>query len=273
MSSFGPAGQPSGYEAWQDGPSEQPKLSILALASLIFSILCLTAPIGLILGIAALFTISASAGRRTGRGLAIAGVVIGLLFSSLLVAVVVGINSAGQMISQQMSAPTTTFLQDLEAGNFTKARTALTASAQSLTDADMTKFRDAYVAKVGKIKGAPVSLMKMISSYSGAGQAMQSLQNATGGQMNNLIPLPFEFDTGWAIVGITFDPQAGPPGSAGSTENIVVAANDGTTIWLRDPATVPTGIKIRGPRKVPGAPPVPAPPVKTDEPAPGEEGK
>ncbi|MGQ0628420.1 MAG: DUF4190 domain-containing protein, partial [Phycisphaerales bacterium] len=69
---------PAGFEAWNDSPSEAPKLSILAILSLVLSILCITAPIGLICGIAALFTISGSGGRKSGRGLAIGGIVLGV---------------------------------------------------------------------------------------------------------------------------------------------------------------------------------------------------
>ena len=44
-----------GYEAWEERPGRT-RTSALAVASLILSILCLTSPLGVILGVAALFS-------------------------------------------------------------------------------------------------------------------------------------------------------------------------------------------------------------------------
>ena len=61
------------------------RTSVMAILSLVFGLLCVPGfgILGAIFGIAALFGISGSRGRVTGKGLAIAGLVVSLLVSAL----------------------------------------------------------------------------------------------------------------------------------------------------------------------------------------------
>jgi len=264
MSSFGNPG--NGYEAWQQGGDVQPKLSILSVVSLVLSLLCITAPLGLICGIAAIFTISASAGRKTGRGLAIAGIIIGLLFSSLLVAGTIGAYQFSSMASKEFFAPVGAFVQNIEDKNYTAARTSLAATTSAVvTDDDFEAFRTAYQAKVGTFKGSPKSIAEIINVSQGAGPAMQALQRSTAGQ--NIIPMPSSFANGVAVVALQINQAGGTaPGQPGSFSNVGIATADGTIIWLKDPAIVPaTGpMKIKPGDEIAPAGADPAKPVETD---------
>lgn len=62
------------------------RLSLMALFSLIFSLICFVPGAGLVgalLGIGGLVSIGKSRGRLTGKGLAITGLVLGLILSVL----------------------------------------------------------------------------------------------------------------------------------------------------------------------------------------------
>ncbi|WP_435769816.1 DUF4190 domain-containing protein [Nocardioides sp. SYSU DS0651] len=71
------------YGAPHGGSTEPPKTDGISVASLVLGLLCCTAPIGLILGFVGLSR--TKGGKRKGRGLAIAGTVIGALATIALV--------------------------------------------------------------------------------------------------------------------------------------------------------------------------------------------
>lgn len=68
---------PPGAGASYYVPSGKPPLSALAVAAFVLSLLGLTAPVGLVLGIAALF--ATSGGKKRGQGFAIASIPISLV--------------------------------------------------------------------------------------------------------------------------------------------------------------------------------------------------
>src|SRR5690349_14731093 len=76
---------------------EPQRTSILAILALICALICIIPGMGLlaaILGISAAIGISGSRGRVGGMGLAIAGIVLGLLFSMIWVGIVLGSRQA-----------------------------------------------------------------------------------------------------------------------------------------------------------------------------------
>lgn len=76
-------GQPYGQSYGQGGgfgtPTESPKTDGLSIAALVLSFLCCLAPIGVILGFVGLGR--TKGGKRKGRGLAIAAIVVGILMT------------------------------------------------------------------------------------------------------------------------------------------------------------------------------------------------
>jgi len=71
-------------------PAPRPT-SGLAIASLVLSLLCVTSPLGLILGIAALVRINRSRGQMNGQGLAIAGIVLSCVTLLFIVSIIAAI--------------------------------------------------------------------------------------------------------------------------------------------------------------------------------------
>ena len=269
MSSFGNPG--NGYEAWQQGGDVQPKLSILAVVSLVLSLLCITAPLGLICGIAAIFTISASAGRKTGRGLAIAGIIIGLLLSSLIVATLVGANQMAVIYVREVVAPAGTMVEAVEKKDYAAVRAALLpTSAAALTDADIDTFENELRTKAGTFSGTPTSIMELFSLMSQSGQSMNGKQQ--GRQPSGaMIPAPLPFANGPIMFLLHIDPSSGVgPGKPGSLQNFQVLFNDGTDAWLVDPLKL--GFNNAKPVTPPVTPPVAPPGTATPPPTtPGEK--
>lgn len=78
-----------GYGAGYSGGSDPlpPKTDGLSIAALVVSFLCVCAPVGVILGIVGLSR--TKGGKRKGRGLAIAAIIVGILMTLLSAAIVI----------------------------------------------------------------------------------------------------------------------------------------------------------------------------------------
>jgi hypothetical protein len=258
-------------------PTQQ-RLSVLAVMALVFGCICFipgTGAIAIILGGAAAFFISSSNGRLRGMGLAVAGIVLGLLFTLLWVFIVVGINAGMSQFTGSMIKPADSFMTAIDKGDFRTARTFLVPeSDKAVTDEMLQTFKDAYQGDVGSYKGVPTQgIIKFISAYSNVGPAMNGIQ---GRQNQGWIPMPAEFANGYAAVFMGIDehtqPSQNPGGIQLPMKNIGVGTNKGQVYWLIDPATMPASpIRIKvGPPNAPVPPdssgaPVPTPAKKTDD--------
>jgi len=152
-------GDPTGRDASSSSsdapPNGPPVASKLAIASLICSmIFCL--PLGLLgalLGAIAFFVIGGSNGRLKGRGMAMAGVGIGLAATGGWIGV---LYMAGHGAAQQQRVQASTFdaFFKLQSGDVSGVRALLepTRSA-NITDAEILAFRDAWVATSGEFLG------------------------------------------------------------------------------------------------------------------------
>lgn len=232
------------------------RTSILAILSLVCALICIIpglGVLGVIFGVSALIGISGSRGRVAGTGLAAAGIVLGLLFTMAQVGIFYGATKAAGMFFTSFTAPTAAAIKDLDAGSNDQFRAFLSPEANAaVTDADLAKFRDGYQAAAGKFVSVPDNWSKLIKAYSSVGQSMQNMR---GG--NNVIPLPIEFDKGYAIVVIHFDEKHMAEGQDDKgnkvakfkVHNITVRTTDGKTIHLRDPGSTMFG---DGPKKHPG---------------------
>lgn len=227
------------------------RLSVLAVMSLVFGCICFVpgaGAIAVILGGAAAFFISSSNGRLRGMGLAIAGIVLGLLFTLLWIFMVIGVNSGMKQFTGSMIKPADSFMLAIDKGDFTTARTFLVPDAEKAVTDDMLRtFKDAYQADVGSYKGIPnQSMMKFISAYGSVGPAMNAIQGRQG-----WMPIPAEFSNGFAVVFMGIDETAQPAQTPGGIQlpmkNIGVGTNGGKVYWLVDPGTAgagPARIKI-----------------------------
>lgn len=263
----GPGPQP-GYEAWYEEPKES-RMSVMAVLSLVFSLLCVTSPIGVILGVVALFMIGGSQGRTHGKGVAIGGVVVGLVCCTCLTFAMVGGMSFMQLMNREAIKPAGQLLADIDAKNYTQARTRLIKSVgDAITDEQFEEFRTAYQAELGASKKMPESIIEMVTGYGGIEPAMNTFgKDVQGsGHAKNVIPMRGDFEKGPAMVGIHMDETRG--GSGGKImplDNLLIVTNDGKIFWLRDPRTVPVKGVIPS-AKSPRAPDAPAAPEAPEAP-------
>lgn len=222
------------------------RTSILAVLSLVLALICFipgSGALAVILGGAAVLFISTSGGRLRGMGLAITGIILGLLFTIFWIFLVVGVNQGLGFFANQFIKPADTTMAAVQAGDMKGARAQLTpATDKHITDAMIADFAKRYQAELGAYKGAPQSLWALGRAYGDAGQAMQSVQGR-----QNVIPFPATFEKGTAIIAMEIDPElmrTQPPGSSpGSFNlplvNIGVLPVKGTPVWLVDPKDVP----------------------------------
>jgi hypothetical protein len=215
------------------------RTSVLAVTSLVLSLICCIpglGAIGTLLGVGAMVAISRSAGRVRGMGLAIAGIVLGLLFTLGWIALAVGLT-----ITFQGVASYSDMLAAVQANDRQTVDTWLTPGAQAaLNDEDLTGFRDAYTADYGEFVGVPSSLGGILAGYMAVGQQIQPAQldaESAGYNRNEAIPVAATFDSGPGLVIVVPDQsgQTAPGGMMPAVRNIAFVAHDGSLVWLLEP--------------------------------------
>ena len=191
-----------------DMPLEE-RVSVLAILSLVMGLICFIPGLGVlgaICGIAALLFIGSSGGRLSGRGLAIAGIILGLLFTMVWVGLAVGTMSIMNTMGTQMVMPAETLVRHIDNREYDQVRASLTGDAATkLTDADIEAFRTAYTDTLGGFVSGPSGFINYIQQFSTMGQEMQQFQGRA-----NTIPIPMTFAKGQAVLGLVIDTNATP---------------------------------------------------------------
>lgn len=216
------------HDPYNDGPE---RTSVLAILSLISSVICCIpglGVLGVLLGVGAFIGIGTSRGRVGGRGLAIAGIIIGLIVSVVWVVslgtVAYGFNTAANSVTSVMA--------DIEAERYTAARTVLLPPASEVGDAGYAAFRDAYQAELGSYVGGPDGFFDYITRFADPSIGPQVQQNQGS---NEMFPLPADFDNGMALVIFNFDQYAQPGANATMPiADISIHLPSGTVITLSD---------------------------------------
>lgn len=273
---------PRGFDADPE-VLEPERVSILAILGLVFGLICfipLLPLLGVICAIAGLIAINRSRGRLAGTGMAIAGLILGLLFTALQGAITLGVAQAMSVVSRELVEPSGNLAQAIDTGDGAKVREMLVASSQPLVTDDVIKtFADAYRPELGAFKSVPQGweLAKAYMNLSAQFQAMQNMQGVRG--RNDLLPVPAIFENGAGLYLLSFDQQAAakaPDGSKFHFKNVTLILPSGKVINMIDPANIPVQTIT------PGTPPMPstpdAPPLENKdapaakEPAPDKGG-
>jgi len=224
------------------------RTSVLAILALICAVICIipgTGLLAIIFGISALVGINSSRGRVGGTGLAVSGLVLGLIVTMIWGAIAFGAVQFLNLFSGPMMQPARQSLTAIDAGDFKNARAALTVkSSAAVTDEQIQKFRSAYQSELGSFKDIPQN-MDLFGAYGQLGPIMQKAQ-AQG--INNAVPVPASFDKGTAVLLLVLDQQAmaqqrssGKPPSMGDVfqvENLILMTPSGSVIELL-PQTTP----------------------------------
>ncbi|MBL8761979.1 MAG: DUF4190 domain-containing protein [Phycisphaerae bacterium] len=207
------------------------RTSILAILSLVCSLICLipgTGVLAAIFGISALIGIKGSRGRVGGTGLAVAGLIVGLLFTMIWIGIVIGATKMMQGFTSQFTGPMNQAIVAMDTGDYTRVRTMLTPEAnQGATDEQINAFRAAYQGELGSFKGVPTDMIEFFSAYGTVAPMMQNLQGRQG-----LLPVPGNFDKGPALLLLVMDntrqPKENPDGTiAFPITNIVIYSSSG----------------------------------------------
>lgn len=217
--------------------TEPERTSVAAVFGLICSLVCCipgVSLLGAVLGVVALLGIGRSRGRVGGRGLAIAAIVLGLLFSMLWVGIAIGTNQGLKYYVQTMHPAVGGIFEDLEAGRYDEVRAAMGGAAASATDEELAAFHGAYAPGTGGYIGAaPTTVSEMFGLFGQHGQAFQSVQGR-----QNMIPVLLAFDTGVTLAGVDFDPTRERPDPGPIGELLIldlwVIGPDGTLYEMSD---------------------------------------
>jgi hypothetical protein len=249
----GPAGQSS------DGIVVPARTSILAVSSLVFSLVCCipgTGAIAAALGGGALVQIGRSEGRLTGKALAIVGLVLGMITSVIWIGGALGASAMWNGLRMAVEPA----IASVQSSDVTKVKSLLTTQAAAAAgDAQIHKFSAEVNDKLGKFQGITASLIDVVSFYSSLSSIMPAeyLQEMQLGK-SAFLPIPIDFEKGKAV--IYFKLPAGNQSSAqsgsfaGMFTNIIIVLPDGTRLVMLDEAAAGANAPTK-----PGAPPADAP--------------
>lgn len=229
-----------------------PRVSILAIASLILGILCLPGfgLLAMILGGAAILLITRARGRLTGMGIAAAGCIIGLIASVIWVVISVGAVGAmqqGSVAMRPMLVPAQQALTAMQSGDIQTARQNFSPTLNAgVKDQEVKDFVAAYTTDLGAFKSSPQSLGDYIRAWFTLGSQMGNQNQGMQQQYPNVFPIPAEFDKGWGLLMVQMPPNwsgskigaATPPPNM-PMENLGIYVPGKQVIWLT-PMVVPT---------------------------------
>lgn len=235
-----------------DEPLIAQRVSGLSIASLVFGLLCCipgSGFVGVVLGISGLVAIGRSRGRLSGRGFALAGLLLGLLGTLLWIG-----GALGLLYQLNQFTVYERVVESAQRGDHAAFRKALSpAASAALTDAQIDDFGRHTADQWGTSRGVPQGVPDWFASYSTVLDALEHAKIQVPAP--DTIPLPLKCDRGLAPAVFNIDPRSTGPSGAASVDNIGIVGKDGALIWLRDPSA-------------PATPKSPAPPATGEAPAP-----
>ena len=202
------------------------RTSALAVLSLILSLVCCIPGLGILgagLGVGAMIGIGGSRGRVGGKGLAIAGIIVGILVSVAWIGGYVFFQATmGQILSR-----TGAIAEALDTGDYGSFRTMTLSPASELSDEDYDAFVAEYQSQLGSYDAVPESVFEWIGNFGDPtiGQAMQGLALPPGA-----LPLTAYFDN--RTTAVILVPAAG--GDPSIPTDMIYLLPDGSTVTLSD---------------------------------------
>lgn len=182
----------SGPQAPDPFGDNAPRISKMAITSLVLALICCIPPlpsIAVAFGAGALIRIRGANGRLTGTVLAIFGVILGLIFSAIQIAFIVGAAQIYRNVDRFVSQPARLIVADVAKNDPTNIR-ALLDPAGKITDSQITDWFARVNSELGALKGESVR-----------GDAAMAIQEAaqkaaTLGAFPLPAPLQFSFEKG-----------------------------------------------------------------------------
>lgn len=208
----------------------EPRTSIMAVVSFVCSLICcipiLTGMLGAFLGVIALFLIGNSKGRLKGRGLAFAGVALGLLSSLAWIGLAMGMV---RFLGGTVNHGTTAF-EAIDAGEVDDARAVFMPSLdQSISDEQIEIFGAMVSEDYGAFVAGPKSFWEYFSFLRRAGQS----GFAPGGQVGEM-PIALEYENGIMLATMGMPMGSAQPAPGRIIRDLSYQRPDGTIIWLSE---------------------------------------
>lgn len=218
-----------------------PRVSALAVTGFVLSLLFCIPVFGLlgaILGAAALVSIAGSQGRKGGRGLAIAALILGVLGTFLWAALGFGFVRGVQQWKANVMTTVVRATEGLQTGDPAPLKRLLAAPASGLDDAALLEFQTKTRERFGAMQGLPKDV-----GWSALGEAMAEAEKAQVRPPGIGAGVPVVFEKGRGTLVLVFDSQDAfgrviwGEKVDGKISNVAVIGPDGTILWLVDPAT------------------------------------
>ncbi|MEM9372068.1 MAG: DUF4190 domain-containing protein [Planctomycetota bacterium] len=191
----------------QETYPEPERTSLAAVFGLILSIGgCLggiTALLGVPLSVFGIIASARSNGRVGGKGLGIAGLLVGLLTLAVWGGCLGGAAMLSSMMLERMIKPTSRALVSIDAGQFDAARANLLSPAADVSDQEFEAFRAAYQASLGTFQSGPAGRIEWVTEMG----EVEPLLGATQGQQQ-ILPFKGDFSGGPALILVSMDQQA-----------------------------------------------------------------
>ncbi|GJM19677.1 MAG: hypothetical protein DHS20C14_18900 [Phycisphaeraceae bacterium] len=214
--------------------SEPDRTSITAIFSLICSFICclpLVPLLGAGLGVLALIGIGRSDGRVGGKGLAVCGIVLGIIVTLLQVGGFFLLDTGLRLMVREGNTVGQA-LTDLEADRPGPMRSILAGPLGSMTDAELAEFRDAYTADMGPFVSTPQTPWALLGGYIENEQLMKPYQNRPG-----LMPITATFSNGAGLLVVITDTSGRTPNAGGTNvpvTDLVLVSPAGLEYTLSD---------------------------------------
>jgi hypothetical protein len=220
------------------GMAPPARTSVMAVLSLVCSLLCCIPGIsvlGVLFGGLALLAIAMSGGKVRGVGLAIAGLIIGIIVS------VLWIGSAWFILvwAGQLGHSTEGVLTGIQDRDRAALSDALTTTAEAqLTDERVREFGDILEADLGQYDRAPDGFGEWIAGWSSLeDEKAESAMQRASDQYDDVMPVPMMYDGEWAMFFIIFSEGTVQTTAEGPTmvpefRDIGFLREDGSIEWL-----------------------------------------
>lgn len=215
---------------------EQQKTSIAAVLSLICGIGCcipfVTPILAMLFGTVGLIRIGISNGRLRGKGMALTGLILGIIATVAWSAVSIGgMQMVGAIYSTAIQ-PTDQAMQALEKDDFKGFRAILAPAVESqLSDDDLKKFRDAYHQSAGAYTAGPASFWDYYGKLARMGSVVNRYQSMSG----DMFPVSADFANGPGMIVLFVPPGAIDAKTKVVVDDIAVVTQDGTEVRLLGP--------------------------------------
>ncbi|TVQ62110.1 MAG: hypothetical protein EA378_06505 [Phycisphaerales bacterium] len=235
-----------------DAPAGTSVLAILSLISGLLGLLLSCAivggavfgPLALLLGAIALLT----KGAKSGGGMAIAGIITGLISIIIAASVAFGLTTAASQVTKYGAV-----IGDAQRGDVASVRANLSTTANNeLADTQITDWGQGAQREWGESRGIPAGVIATATGFVRVANYPNFLEWMQANNPNNdLVPMPMNFENGESIFVIRLDQSSGNVSDAA-----YVFQDDSGLVWLR-----------AGEQRFAAATPAPPPPADPDPPA------